>query len=81
MSWAVYLKVASLGMPEWLSRSSARLLVLAQVVISELWDEPHIGLCTQHGLCLRFFPLPLPFTLLLPQLEGERMHALSQINK
>jgi len=36
------------------------------LVISGLWDEPHVGLHTQRGVCWRFsLPLPLPPTLSL----------------
>ena len=38
------------GAPGWLSQLSVQLLVSAQVLISGLWD---LGLCAQHGVCLR----------------------------
>ena len=40
--------------PGWLGQLSVQLVISAQVMISGCEIEPHIGLCTEHGICLRF---------------------------
>lgn len=53
------------GAPAWLSWLSLPLSVSAQVKISGSEFQPHLGLCAEHGVGLRFslpplhWPLPL----------------------
>lgn len=79
------IKLYMLGAPGWLTWVSFWLLVSVQVMISGSWDrapggviKPHLGLCTQCGIGLRFFltfPLPLPLLMCAPTFS------LSQMNK
>lgn len=49
-------------MPGWLRQLTVCwLLILAQVIILDSWDEPWVGLCAGHAACLTFSPPSLPF--------------------
>ena len=68
-------KMASLGVPGWLSQSSNQLSILAQVMISGSWNctphQPYIEPHAQQGVLSEILFLPLPFPSPSP----------SQINK
>lgn len=57
----IFSKVQYSGVPAWLSALSLRLLIFAQVLISEWWDEALQGLRAQRGVCWIFsLSLSLP---------------------
>ena len=73
------LKKCWLGAPAWLSQSSIRLLILAQVMISGSWDRvPRGAPCLVE---LASLPLSLPFPMLALSLALSLSLSLSQISK
>ena len=65
------------GVSGWHSQLSNGLPVLAQVVISQMWDLSPFGLCAQHGVSFRFSLPPRS----CPSPASLSMLSFSQINK